>query len=40
VLDGLLTAGGLAGIALLMADPRAPLFLYVIRLPRSSAGVP
>lgn len=31
VLGGLLTAGGLAGIALLAADPRAPLFLYVSR---------
>jgi hypothetical protein len=31
VLGGVLTAGGLAGIALLVADPRAPLFLYVSR---------
>ena len=30
-LGGLLTAAGLAGIALLVADPRAPLFLYVSR---------
>ena len=29
VLGVLLTAGGLAGIALLVADPSAPLFLYV-----------
>jgi hypothetical protein len=31
ILGGLLTAGGLAGIAMLVADPRAPLFLYVSR---------
>ena len=31
VLGGVLTAGGLAGIALLVADPGAPLFLYVSR---------
>ena len=31
VLGALLTAAGLAGIALLAADPRAPLFLYVSR---------
>jgi len=31
VLGGLLTAAGLAGLALLTADPRAPLFLYVSR---------
>jgi hypothetical protein len=31
ILGGLLTAAGLAGIALLAADPRAPLFLYVSR---------
>lgn len=29
ILGALLTAGGLAGITLLVADPRAPLFLYV-----------
>lgn len=28
---GLLTAGGLAGLALLVADPRATIFLYVSR---------
>ena len=31
ILGALLTAAGLAGIALLVADPRAPLFLYVSR---------
>lgn len=31
LLGALLTAGGLAGIALLVADPHAPLFLYVSR---------
>ena len=31
ILGGLLTAAGLAAIALLVADPRAPLFLYVSR---------
>lgn len=31
ILGVLLTAGGLAGIVLLVADPRAPLFLYVSR---------
>ena len=31
ILGALLTAGGLAGITLLVADPRAPLFLYVSR---------
>lgn len=31
VLGSLLTAAGLAGIALLVADPGAPLFLYVSR---------
>ncbi len=31
VVGGALTAGGLAGIALLVADPRAPLFGYVSR---------
>jgi hypothetical protein len=31
VLGSLLTAAGLAGIALLVADPSAPLFLYVSR---------
>jgi hypothetical protein len=31
VLGALLTAGGLSGIALLVADPRAPLFVYVSR---------
>ena len=31
ILGTLLTAAGLAGIALLVADPRAPLFLYVSR---------
>ncbi|MGE5288220.1 MAG: hypothetical protein ACM3ML_13685 [Micromonosporaceae bacterium] len=31
VLGGLLTAGGLAGIALLVADPSSPLFWYVSR---------
>lgn len=31
VLGGLLTAGGLAGIAVLVADPGSPLFLYVSR---------
>jgi hypothetical protein len=31
ILGGLLTAAGLAGIALLVADPRAPLFFYVSR---------
>ncbi len=31
VLGVLLTAGGLAGIALLVADPNALLFLYVSR---------
>ena len=31
MLGGLLTAAGLAAIALLVADPRAPLFLYVSR---------
>ncbi|HUY49958.1 MAG TPA: hypothetical protein VMV92_30315 [Streptosporangiaceae bacterium] len=31
ILGALLTAGGLAGITMLVADPRAPLFLYVSR---------
>ncbi len=31
ILGGLLTAAGLAAIALLVADPHAPLFLYVSR---------
>jgi hypothetical protein len=31
ILGVLLTAGGLAGIVLLVADPSAPLFLYVSR---------
>lgn len=31
ILGGLLTAGGLAGIIMLVADPRAALFLYVSR---------
>ena len=31
ILGGLLTAAGLAAIALLVADPRAPLFLYIHR---------
>lgn len=31
VLGGLLTAGGLVGIAVLLADPNSPLFLYVSR---------
>jgi hypothetical protein len=31
VLGGLLTAGGLAGIALVVADPQAPLFFYASR---------
>jgi hypothetical protein len=31
ILGALLTAGGLAGIAVLVADQRAPLFLYVSR---------
>ena len=31
ILGGLLTAGGLAGIAILVADPSLPLFLYVSR---------
>ncbi len=31
ILGVLLTAGGLAGIVLLVANPRAPLFLYVSR---------
>ncbi len=31
ILGGLLTAAGLAAIALLVADPSAPLFLYVSR---------
>ena len=34
ILGGLLTAAGLAAIALLVADPRAPLFLYVSRAGR------
>lgn len=31
ILGALLTAGGLAGITVLVADPHAPLFLYVSR---------
>jgi hypothetical protein len=31
ILGGLLTAGGVAAIALLVANPDAPLFLYVSR---------
>lgn len=39
VLGGLLTAGGLAGIALLVANPASPLFWYVSRPVAVLAGL-
>ncbi len=39
VLGGLLTAGGLAGIAILVADPGSALFLYVSRPLAAFAGL-
>jgi hypothetical protein len=39
VFGGLLTAGGLAGIAILVADPGSPLFLYVSRPLAAFAGL-